>query len=91
MRFAGTELANYMNPMDHTKIAGMSMQGRSMERRAVMEGEGMVANAGVQSLGAVQAAEFQADSIKAQGQAQGQASMASGIASGIGSLMGGFG
>lgn len=91
MRFAGTQLANYMDTMDHSAIAGESVKGRSMERRAVMEGEGMVANAGIQSLGAVQAADFQADSIRAQGQAQGQASMASGIASGVSNLMGAFG
>jgi hypothetical protein len=91
MRFAGTQLANYIDTMDHSAIAGESVKGRSMERRAVMEGEGMVANYGLKSLGAVQAADFQADSIRAQGQAQGQAAMASGIASGVSNLMGGFG
>ena len=90
MRFAGTEIANYLNPMDYSAIAGQSQKGRSMERRAVMQGEGMVANAGVQSLGKVQSAEYQADAIRAQGAAQGQASMASGISSGISSLFGGF-
>ena len=52
-----------------------------------MKGEGMVANYGLQSLGKTKSAEFQADSIVAQGQAQGQASMAKALASGISSLL----
>ena len=91
MRFAGTELASYLNPMDHTAIAGESQKGRSLERRAVMMGEGMVANAGVQSVAKAKSAEFQADAIKAQGQAQAQASMASGLSSMVSGIAGGFG
>ena len=98
MRFAGTELASYLNPMDHTAIAGESQKGRSLERRAVMMGEGMVANAGVQSVAKAKSAEFQADAIKAQGQAAAQSavasgigSLASGLAGGIGGLAGGGG
>ena len=91
MRFAGTQLSNFMgDTMDYSAIAGTSQEGRSMERRATMEGEGMVANAGVQSLGKMRASEFQADAIKAGGQAQGQASMFQGMASGISSLAGGL-
>ena len=91
MRFAGTQLSNFMgDTMDYSAIAGTSQRGRSMERRATMEGEGLVANAGVQSLGKMRASEFQADAIKAQGQAQGQASMFQGMASGISSLAGGL-
>ena len=64
MRFAGTQLSNFMgDTTDFSQIAGTSQKGRSMERRAVMQGEGMVANAGVQSLGKMKSAEFQADSI----------------------------
>ena len=92
MRFAGTQLSNFMgDTTDFSQIAGMSQKGRSMERRAVMQCEGLVGNAGVQSLGKMRSAEFQADSIIAQGKAQGQASMASGLASGIGSLASGLG
>ena len=91
MRFAGTQLSNFMgDTMDYSAIAGTSQKGRSMERRAAMEGEGLVANAGVQSLGKMRASEHQADGIKAQGQAQGQASMFQGMASGISSLAGGL-
>ena len=91
MRFAGTQLSNFIgDTMDYSAIAGTSQKGRSMERRATMEGEGMVANAGVQSLGKMRASEFQADAIKAQGQAQGQAAMASGIGSMVSGLAGGL-
>ena len=91
MRFAGTQLSNFIGDTnDYSAIAGTSQKGRSMHRRAAMEGEGMVANAGVQSLGKMRVSEFQADAIKAQGQAQGQASMFQGMASGISSLAGGL-
>ena len=92
MRFAGTQLANFMgDTTDFSMIGAESQKGRSLERRATMEGEGMVANYGLQSLGKTKSAEFQADSLVAQGQAQGQAAAAQGMASGISSLMSGFG
>ena len=92
MRFAGTQLSNFMgDTTDFSAIAGTSSDGRRMERQAVMQGEGMVANAGVQSLGKVQSAQYQADAIEAQGAAQGQASMASGIGSMVSGLAGGIG
>ena len=92
MRFAGTQLANFMgDTTDFSMIGAESQKGRSLERRATMEGEGMVANYGLQSLGKTKSSQFQADSIVAQGQAQGQAAAAQGMASGISSLMSGFG
>jgi hypothetical protein len=92
MRFAGTQLSNFMgDTTDFSQIAGTSQKGRSMERRAVMQGEAMVGNAGVQSLGKMKSAEAQADAIVAGGQAQGQASMASGLGSMFSGLAGGLG
>ena len=99
MRFAGTQLSNFMGgTMNYSQIAGTSAKGRSIERKATMQGEGLAANAGVKSLGAIASAEAKADAIVAGGQAQGQASMASGIgnmfsglAGGIGSMGGGGG
>ena len=91
-RFAGTQMSNFLGgTMDYSGISGASMEGRSLERKSTMIGESEVANAGVKSLGAIQSAGYQADAIRAQGEAQGQASMASGLASGISSLAGGFG
>ena len=58
----------------------------------------MVANAGVQSLGKMKSAEFQADAIKAEADAAAETAMAhgigrfaSGLAGGIGSMGGGSG
>ena len=91
MRFAGTQLSNFMgDTMDYSAIAGTSQKGRSMERQAVMEGEGLVANAGVQSLGKIQSAQYQADAIEAGGAAQGQQAMASGLGSMFSGLAGGI-
>ena len=88
MRFAGTLLTNFMSgTSDFSNIAGTSIKGRGMERRASMEAEGLVAQAGMKSLAETKSAQFQAGAIRAQGQAQSQASMAQGIgslASGIG-------
>ena len=91
MRFAGTQLSNFMGgTMDYSQIAGTSAEGRSMERRATMKGEGMVANAGVQSLGKIASAEARADAIVAGGQAAGQSAMASGVGSMFKGLAGGI-
>ena len=88
MRFAGTQLTNFMSgTSDFSTIAGTSIKGRGMERRASMEAEGLVAQAGMRGLAETKSAQFQAGAIRAQGQAQGQAAIAEGIgsfASGIG-------
>ena len=99
MRFAGTQLSNFMgDTTDFSMISGESQKGRSLERRAVMQGEGYVANAGVQSLGKMRSAEFQADAIKAEADAAAETArahgferFASGLAGGIGSMGGGGG
>ena len=91
MRFAGTELSNYMGTQDYSGIAGASQKGRSMERRATMEGEAMVANAGVDSLAKMKSAEFGAEAIAAEGAAAGQSAMFSGLSQGISGLASGFG
>jgi hypothetical protein len=92
MRFAGTQLSNFLgDTMDYSAISSAAMEGRSLERKAVMGAEANVANAGVQSMGKVASAGFQADAIKAAGAAQGQASMASGIGSMASGIAGGIG
>ena len=91
MRFAGTQLSNFMgDTTDFSQIAGTASNGRRLERQASMRGEAMVSNTGVQSLGKIKSAGFQADSIVAQGQAQGQAAIASGIGSMVSGLAGGI-
>ena len=92
MRFAGTQLSNFIGgTMDYSGLGKASQEGRSLERRATMEGEGMIANAGVQSLGKIKAAEYGAEAMIAEGQAAGQSAMFSGLTQGIGSLASGFG
>ena len=92
MRFAGTQLSNFIgDTTDFTNIAGTAINGRSQERRAVMSGEADKAIASLNSKATILAAEHNAEAIKAGGQAQGQASMWSGIASGISGLAGGIG
>lgn len=92
MRFAGTQLSNFLgDTTDFSKIGSTAMEGRSLERKATMGADAKVANAGVQSMGKIASAGYQADAIEAGGQAQGQAAMMSGLASGIGSLAGGLG
>ena len=90
-RFAGTALTDYFNTPDFTTVGKTNMQGQSMQRNAATKADGLVHGAGVNSMAQVAQAGFQADAIKAQGQAQGQAAMASGIGSMVSGIAGGFG
>lgn len=67
------------------------MQGNSLQRNTATAAEGRVNMAGINSAAKIKSAGFQADAIKAQGQAQGQAAMASGIGSMVSGIAGGFG
>ena len=89
-RFAGTELSNYMSTPNFGQMSRVGMDAQTMERNNATKAEGLVHGAGINSLAQVASAGFQADAIRAQGQAQGQASMMSGLSSGISSLVGGF-
>ena len=86
MRFAGTELSNYFSTPDFTGIGRTMMEGASLGRRAVNAAEGEAALAGIYSTAKIKAADYEADAIKAGGQARGQAA----IASGIGNMFGGI-
>ena len=90
-RFAGTALTDYFSTPDFTQVGKVGMQGQSMQRNAATKAEGLVHGAGINSMAQVASAGFQADAIRAQGQAQGQASMASGIGSMVSGIAGGFG
>ena len=91
MRFAGTQLSNFMGDVnDFSNISNKAQDGRSLERRATMMGEGLLANAGVEGLAQTKSSEFRADAIRAGGQAQGQAAMASGLGSMFSGLAGGI-
>ena len=90
-RFAGTQLADYFSTPNFTAMGSTSMKGQSMQRNAATKAEGLVHGAGINSMAQVASAGFQADAIKAQGQAAGQSAMWQGISSGISGLAGGFG
>ena len=90
-RFAGTALTDYFNTPDFTQVGKVGMEGQSMQRNAATKAEGLVHGAGINSMAQVAQAGFQADAIKAQGQAAGQSAMASGIGSMVSGIAGGFG
>ena len=90
-RFAGTALTDYFNTPDFTTVGKTNMQGQSMQRNAATKADGLVHGAGVNSMAQVAQAGFQADAIKAQGQAAGQSAMAGGIGSMVSGIAGGFG
>jgi len=91
MRFAGTQLTNFIDPTNFDPIGKSFINGQSMQNQAVMKGEGLVDRTDIQAEAEIEAAKFGASATRAQGAAQGQASMFSGLSSGIGSLAGGFG
>ena len=90
-RFAGTALTDYFSTPDFTTVGKTAMKGQALQRNEATKAEGLVHGAGINSMAEVAQAGFQADAIKAQGQAQGQASMASGIGSMVSGIAGGFG
>ena len=104
MRFAGADssiqtlFSNASKGPRQDEIFGTGAQAESMEKQAAMGATAKSRMAGIQGAGMVQSGKYQADAIRAQGQAAGQASMASGlgsmfsgIAGGFGSMMGGTG
>ena len=90
-RFAGTALTNYFSTPDFTQVGKVGMEGQSLQRNTATKAEGLVHGAGINSMAEVASAGFQADAIKAQGQAAGQSAMASGIGSMVSGIAGGFG
>ena len=90
MRFAGTQLGNFMDPTNFDNISISSLQGKGMERMYNAEAGFLVDKAGLDGESLIKQAEYGASATRAQGSAQGQAAMWGGISSGIGSLAGGF-
>ena len=90
MRFAGTDLTNFMSGTNFDNIGKMAHEARAHENNAMTVGEGLITRSDIAADAMVDAAKFGASATVAQGAAQGQASMFSGISSGIGSIAGGF-
>jgi len=90
MRFAGTQLTNFIDPTNFDAIGKSSINGRSIENQASMQSEAYVDRAEIKALADIEAAKFGAEATRAQGSAQGQASMFSGLGSMASGLAGGF-
>ena len=90
MRFAGSQLSNFIDPSNFDAISKTSMKGRSTERMYQAGAEATVEKAGINAEAEIKSAKYGASATRAQGSAAGQSSMFSGIASGIGSIAGGF-
>ena len=91
MRFAGTALNDYMSTPNFTGLGKNMIAGQSLGRRTVNQAEGDVALAGISATAKVKASEYEADAIRAGGQARGQSAMFSGIGNMISGIAGGFG
>ncbi len=90
MRFAGSQLSNFIDPSNFDAISKTSMQGRSTERMYQAGAEATVEKADIDAEAMIKSAKYGASATRAQGSAAGQSAMMGGIASGIGSLAGGF-
>lgn len=82
------------NAPNYTALSGTAGTARSAEIVAGMNAQAMLENAGISSLANMQASAFEADAIKAKGNAQASATHSQGLSNligGIGSgLMGAF-
>ena len=90
MRFAGTQLTNFLDPTNFDAIGKASIGGTGLQERALMASESYVDRAQLKADEMIQSAEFGAQATAAEGSAAGQSAMFSGLSSGIGSLAGGF-
>ncbi len=90
MRFAGTQLSNYLDPSNFDNIAKSSMEARTTERNADMISKAHVEQADIMGDAAVKAAKYGASATVAQGAAAGQSSMFSGLGSMASGIAGGF-
>lgn len=90
MRFAGSQLSNFIDPSNFDAISKTSMKGRSTERMYQAGAEATVEKANIDAEAMIKSAKYGASATRAQGSAAGQSSMFGGIANGIGSIAGGF-
>ncbi len=90
MRFAGSQLSNFIDPSNFDAISKTSMKGRSTERMYQAGAEATVEKADIDAEAMIKSAKYGASATRAQGSAAGQSAMFGGIANGIGSIAGGF-
>ena len=90
MRFAGTQLTNFIDPTNFDAIGKAAIGGTGIQKRGLMSSEGYVDRTQLKADEMIQSAEFGGQALSAEGAAAGQSAMWSGLSSGIGSLAGGF-
>lgn len=90
MRFAGTQLTNFIDPTNFDAIGKSSIMGDSVMNQAAMQSEAYVDRADIKALADIEAAKFGASATRAQGAAQGQSSMFSGLGSMASGIAGGL-
>ena len=90
MRFAGSQLTNFLSGTNFDNIGKAGIVSRANENNASVISDSYVDRADIAAEATVQSAKYGASATRAQGSAQGQSSMFSGLASGIGSIAGGI-
>ena len=94
MRMAGSAMASMFGGQQsprYDELSNIGIQGRSKERTTATAADAQARMSDIQADATTKIAGFNADAIKAGGQAAGQSAMVSGIASGISGLAGGLG
>jgi len=90
MRFAGSQLTNFLSGTNFDNIGKAGIVSRANENNASVISDSYVDRADIQADATVQSAKYGASATRAQGAAAGQSAMWGGISSGISSLAGGI-
>ena len=92
MRFAGApQITDFLNRKENYQdLTAQGVKERALQDMAVMEAEGLVAEAGIKGDAMIEAAKYGASATAAKGAAQGQAAMFSGLGDAFGSIGGKF-
>jgi hypothetical protein len=90
MRFAGTQLSNFIDDSNYDGISKTASQSRAEERMAVDKAAGLVEQADINAEAMIKSAKFGASATVAQGAAAGQSAMFSGLGNMASGIAGGF-
>ena len=90
MRYAGTQLSNFMDNDNFDNISKTAAKSRSQERMAYDKSQGLVDQADINAEATIQAAKYGASATRAQGAADGQSSMFAGLGSMASGIAGGI-
>jgi hypothetical protein len=90
MRFAGSQLSNFIDGTNFDNIGKAGITSRANENNARMVSDAYVEQADINADATVKAAKFGASATKAQGAAAGQSAMFSGLGSMASGIAGGF-